>query len=326
MASLYKRNLNYWIKFTDLNKEEVRKNLSFFNEGRNVRDKKYANFMKNKIENELALGQNPVSEKVSANYAKDKYYTYCQKRLEKSTVDIYKVYIDKFFDNTKIKSLNSITERTVNDFLDSRDISNRTANHTIKILKQFLNFCVRQNFIIKNPIDKMKTLRVEVKPPRFLSKQEIKLVLKQAKNTDLYPIIATAIYTGLRLGELKRLQWSDIDLKRKQITVRIAKSKRFRVVPIHNDLMPILSREKGSGDVFDTVNLRARLDSLKETIDIPNFGFHTFRHTFASHLVMNGVDIVTVSKLLGHSSISVTQIYSHLSNDHIKKSIENLSF
>lgn len=325
MASFYQRGKFYWIKFRDQHGKLIQKNLKHFNNGVPVTTEKWAKFVTNKVENEILTGASPVVVSTSPGKAKQKYFEHCEKRLNKSTVDIYKVYINKFFDKVNPQNLN-IKESTVTEYLNNRDISNRTANHTIKILKQFLNFCVRQGFIQNNPIKNMKTFRVEIKPPRFLSKEEARIILEYAKQTDLYPMIATAIYTGMRLGELKRLQWSDIDLKRKQITVRIAKSKRFRVLPIHPDLLPILKPLEASGSVFDCTSLRGRFDLLKKDVKLADIGWHTFRHTFASHLVMDGIDIVTVSKLLGHSSITVTMIYASLAEDHIKESVSKLHF
>lgn len=325
MASYYQRGKFFWIKFRDENGKLIQKNLKHFNNGVPVTTEKWAKFVTNKVENEILTGASPVAVSTSPAKAKQKYFEHCEKRLNKSTVDIYKVYINNFFSKVNPQNLN-IKESTVTEYLNSRDISNRTANHTIKILKQFLNFCVRQDYIQNNPIKTMKTYRVEVKPPRFLSKEEIRIVLDASKDTDLHAIIATAIYTGMRLGELKRLQWSDIDLKRKQITVRIAKSKRFRVLPIHPCLLPILKPLEASGSVFDCVNLRSRFDLFKKYVKLDDIGWHTFRHTFASHLIISGVDVVAVSKLLGHSDLTTTQVYLHLAEDHIKESVSKLHF
>lgn len=326
MASIYKRGQQFWIRYRDPSGALVQKNLKCFNNNIPVKNITLAKFIKNEVENKIYTEKPLAVASTSVEEAKAKYYTHCEKRLSKSTVSIYKIYINNFINTQKPKSLMSITEASVNAYLDQKDISNRTANHTIKILKQFLNYCKRQNLIPENPILDMKTFRVEVKQPRFLSKEEIRALFTAAQSTDLYSMIATAIYTGMRLGELKRLEWDDIDLNRNQITVKIAKSKRFRVLPIHPDLLPVLSAQQGTEKVFETTNLQQRFANFKKDVKLPDIGWHTFRHTFASHLVMSGVDIVTVSKLLGHSSINVTMVYAHLAKDHIKESVKALRF
>ena len=98
---------------------------------------------------------------------------------------------------------------------------------------------------------------------------------------------------------------------------------------MHKDLKKILlSSKNGSENCFDVTNWRRILKRILQEAKLDGQGvaWHTFRHTFASHLVMNGTPLATVSELLGHSSISTTMIYSHLSADHVKDAIRKLEF
>jgi len=200
-------------------------------------------------------------------------------------------------------------------------------------LKTFLNFAVRRRYIFENPIRGIKHYRLPHNPPRFLTDDEVKRILKAAAKSDLGPLVATAIYTGMRKSELFNLEWTDLDFPVGTITVRnkegfTTKSKRFRIIPIHPALKwilwPLRAKE---GLCFDATNNRRVFRRIVRKSKIQgDIGLHTLRHTFASHLIMNGVDIVTVSKLLGHSSISTTMIYSHLTGDHIKTAVEKLRF
>jgi integrase len=165
------------------------------------------------------------------------------------------------------------------------------------------------------------------KEHRFLSHDEIKTLLAVSKSLKMHPIIASAIYTGMRLGELQNLTWEDIDFKHNMITVQKSKSKKFRKIPLHTGLRKILYPLNGSGPCFDTngfywqiFHLRKKLKKAK----LKRFRFHDLRHTFASMMIKSGVDILTVSKLLGHSSVVVTQIYAHLYQDHIKDAMKKL--
>ncbi len=160
--------------------------------------------------------------------------------------------------------------------------------------------------------------------PRFLSAEEVKSVLNAAKNSKLYSLVATAIYTGMRFGELQRLEWQDIDFENNILTVHVSKSEKFRKIPLHGDLKAVLAKAMGTGLCFNTVNFNGEFKKIRTGSGIPRFRFHDLRHTFASLLIKAGVNILTVSKLLGHSSVVVTQIYSHLYQDHIKEAIDKL--
>jgi integrase len=180
-------------------------------------------------------------------------------------------------------------------------------------------------YISANPIA-IKKPRSNKLPPRFLTAEETSEVLKHAEGETLFPMIATALYTGMRLGELKRMKIEDVDFKRKTITIPVSKSKKFRVVPLHKTLEPILRQPDALP--FNLANRRRVFDRVMRLSGLKGqkIGWHTFRHTMASTLIIHGVDIATVSKLLGHQSISTTQIYLHLSPDHLKDSIAKLRF
>jgi site-specific recombinase XerD len=98
------------------------------------------------------------------------------------------------------------------------------------------------------------------------------------------------------------------------------------VIPLHRDLKKILNLIRSSGKCFNYQNKRRIFKRIRKKINLSEIGWHSFRHTFASHLIMSGVDIVTVSKLLGHSSINTTMIYSHLTEGHVKEAIQKIRF
>jgi integrase len=176
--------------------------------------------------------------------------------------------------------------------------------------------------------------------PRFLTEKEYKLFLKNCEE-DIYPIFFTFLSTGLRLGELLHLQWGDIDLKRKKLSIRkkdfwIPKTSE-REIPLSEGMMAMLSKIRPSK--FDTKDfvfpgkdgkvlrrkLRNDLIRIAEKTGISDFTkVHSLRHTFASHLVMKGVDLPTVQRLLGHASIQTTMIYAHLAPDHLAEAVNKL--
>jgi integrase len=140
----------------------------------------------------------------------------------------------------------------------------------------------------------------------------------------------------LRKSELTNLEWTDIDFKNKVLRVQIKdfwepKFGSARVIPMNRKLYEVLNKmEKKSRWVFCSISglqirhLRRDLLHICDRLGIKNVTLHTFRHTFASHLIMAGVDLPTVQKLMGHKDIKTTMIYSHLAPEHLKLAVEKL--
>lgn len=148
------------------------------------------------------------------------------------------------------------------------------------------------------------------------------------------PEFEIALNTGLRLGEVYNLDWEDVNLQRRVVTVRRSKDCERRHVPLNAlglaAFKALRNREKKSGPVF--LNIRGeRLTSSRywfelsiEKAGIKDFTWHCLRHTFASRLVMAGVDMRTVQELLGHKSVQMTCRYAHLAPKHQLAAVEKL--
>ncbi|MCK4418022.1 MAG: site-specific integrase [Candidatus Latescibacteria bacterium] len=163
------------------------------------------------------------------------------------------------------------------------------------------------------------------KEPRYLTKEECRALLAQCP-PHLYPIVLTALNTGMRKGELFNLMWEDVDFWKGIITVRNRKefhTKNYenRTIPM-NDLLWRTLRElpQNSTSLYVFENKSGRsYDDLKRSYHtavkkagLGHARFHDLRHTFASHLVMAGVDLRTVQALMGHKTVQMTMRYSHL--------------
>jgi integrase len=239
--------------------------------------------------------------------------------------------INKFIDDEGIHLLKQINELIIKKHLDKRianGITNRTANHTIRALNTFMNFCVKRKFLTENLIKGMTKYPIELKEPRFLTSDDVNTLLSFVEPTVIYLPISIAVFTGMRQGEILRLEWKDIDFNNCVITVNISKTKKFRKIPLHPKLKSILAPySKATGVIFDSPlrTLEWEFTKVKRLMtNVDSFRFHDLRHTFASLMIKGGADILTVSKLLGHSTISTTQIYAHLYQDHFQDSIKKL--
>lgn len=327
MASIFQRGKTFWIQYY-LNGKRIQKTLK-------TRDRKIAKYHKNKIENELAQGDSPIAiNPITPQIALDEFHQNRSGRVSAGTVESDRPRLQWFIDSLKNKSLSSVTEANVKKHIDKlieeKDISAMTANHNIRIIKTFLNFCVKRKYIQENPIQHMPKYKVNTVEQRYLSEDEIRTLFAIARETRLYLLILTAIYTGMRFGELDRLQWEDVDFKENNIRVVISKSGKFRNIPIHPVLRKELEEHRmKSGKVINTTHFQGLFDDIrKECVKngVQHFRFHDLRHTFCSLLIKNGVDIVTVSKLAGHTTIKTTMTYAHLYQDHVKEAIQKINF
>ncbi len=220
-----------------------------------------------------------------------------------------------------------------------------TINFEIGTLRTIFNMAIKWGFMRENPTKAVVKLKVnDSKKPRFLTKEECRRLLENSPTT-LRNIFYVFLNTGMRKAELENLEWSDIDFKRRKIKIQ---RKDFwtpktgeREIPINQgtyDLLAKLMKENDTGLESDFVfphrdggrikdKLREQLIKIAQKAKIEGLTkLHSLRHTYASHLVMNGVDLPTVQKLMGHSDIQTTMIYSHLAPDHLADAVEKLEF
>jgi integrase len=163
----------------------------------------------------------------------------------------------------------------------------------------------------------------------YADDEERKLI--EASAPHFKPVIVVAINTGMRRGELLGLQWEQVDLQSRTITVKQSKSGRVRHVPLNKTAQQALSELPGlhEGQVFRYRGLpindvkTAFLKAVKRA-GIPCCRFHDLRHTFATRLVLAGVDLATVKELMGHASISTTMRYAHPSPPHKRDAVARL--
>jgi len=213
----------------------------------------------------------------------------------------------------------------------------QTVSNELNCLHHFFRYAVSMKYIASNPTQDIKKIPpAKKKVPRFLTEDEIARLTSQC-SPRLRDITTVLLNTGLRWGELQNLEWNDIDWNEKMIHIRV--KERWspkgdeRRIPMNEPVQETLRNlPRRSNWVFTTstgnhVRQQGTWTAFKKACQragLENVTLHTLRHTFASHLVMAGVDLATVSKLLGHKDISTTMIYSHLSPDHLKQAVEKL--
>lgn len=332
MASLFRRNSVYWISYY-LNGSQYRESLK-------TSDKEKATFLKNQKENELITGTPIIPANTELTIILQEYINYCKHRRTPKVIHDNEVRIRGFLEWAKIHTPREINHPLFEDYLSyriSKGIGNYTANNIIRSVNAMLNLAVKRKMIISNPLSGFPLLDVpkHVIPP-FWPSEKIQELLKtvETEGSAIYPMVITAIFTGMRFSELRHLKWPDIDFQNSLIIARNegilrTKSRKDRFLPLHNRLRSILEPIKQeNGPVFEPVNHRKIFDRCLTKVGLKQRGtsWKGARHSFASHLIMNGADLRAVQELLGHADIETTMIYTHLTQGHTQKAVEKLPF
>ncbi len=183
-------------------------------------------------------------------------------------------------------------------------------------------------------IRKAKQLKGETKRLKYLTEEEAQRLINHS-DRFLKPIVITALNTGMRKSEILHLTWDRVDLKNRIILLDKTKNGERREIPMNQTLYDVLLElpRHISGYVFANPKTGKPYNNVKKSFGtalrkshILDFRFHDLRHTFASWLVMKGVDLTTIKELLGHKDIKMTLRYSHLAPSHIRNAVENLCY
>ncbi|HUX67787.1 MAG TPA: site-specific integrase [Terriglobales bacterium] len=227
--------------------------------------------------------------------------------------------------------------------MQARGWAPATVNRYKATMSLIYRVAVNNGLVEVNPARLVRQLRADNARIRFLSQDE-EARLREAITTDCpqhMHELDLALNTGMRAGEQFGMCWEDVDFERAQI--RLGKTKNGRVrhirlnAPALAALLALRRPSAGSGPVFvnavtpgryhgqPRASARNWFERVVRKVAIPDFTWHCLRHTFASRLVMAGVDIRTVAELMGHRTLAMTMRYTHLSPDHNLEAVERLA-
>lgn len=209
--------------------------------------------------------------------------------------------------------------------------ANNLSSQTINLSLNSIKFFYREILKIKDPID-IKFAKKTNKIPIVLSRDEIQKIIDSIANKKHKLIIALAYGAGLRISEAINLRIKDINIGELTIHLKQAKGKRDRITIFPNKIvkkLKMILSEKSKNDFLFESNRGGKLHTrtiqkifekaIKSAKIKKDATFHSLRHSFATHLLENGVDIRYVQELLGHQNIRTTQIYTKVTNPSIKK-------
>jgi integrase/recombinase XerC len=232
--------------------------------------------------------------------------------------------------------------------LNEKQYSKATTARKLATLRSFYKFLIKRNQLDSNPVTAVRTPKQEKKLPRFLEYEEIKKLLETPPMDNWLgardrAILETLYSTGMRVSELVALNMNDIDFLGEVVHIR-GKGKKERIAPISSSALQVVQhymelrnkRAQGNSNFDSKVlfvnkhgqrlsarSVRRKMDKyLKMSGLDSSISPHTLRHSFATHMLNNGADLRSVQELLGHQSLSTTQVYTHLTTRKLKEVYE----
>jgi len=280
-----------------------------------------------------------------------KYYLKVERSLADNSVNAYIRDIRKLADfssKIKVNELN-ITVDEIREFiadLNSKNISARSQARIISGIKAFFKYLIIEDYITNDPTMLIENPKIGLKLPVVLGVDEIELIISSIdlsnKQGERNRAILETLYScGLRVTELINLKISNINFKEGYIKV-IGKGDKERLTPIGSNALKYITiyvnevriHQKISKNQEDFVFLNNRGSKLSRVMIftlikriVDKVGIkkkvspHTFRHSFATHLIEGGADLRAVQEMLGHESITTTEIYTHLDRDYLRSNI-----
>lgn len=275
-------------------------------------------------------------------------YLRYEKRYSPHTLIAYQNDVEQFFqfitsqfDEPEMEAISPSMVRSWLAELKEDAITSKTINRKISSLKSFFNYQLKNGLLVKTPMTTIIAPKVNKRLPMFVEQKNMDQLFQYLQFSDDWQgkterlVILLFYSTGMRLSELIHLKESQIDESYQQIKV-IGKGNKERIIPISSDLITQLKEyihtkplrietvknlfvtEKGmplsSRKVYGFVKSK-----LSHVTTIQKKSPHILRHSFATHLMNNGADLNAVKELLGHSSLSATQIYTHNTIEKLKE-------
>lgn len=275
-------------------------------------------------------------------------YLQLEKRYSLHTVKAYQsdlLQLQKYLTNTydsKLEKASYIMLRSWIIELLNDGLNTRTTNRKITTLKSFFKFLLQRNKIKVDPSFKLKSSKFSKKIPVFVVESSMNQLLNEVQFDDNFSgsrdkLILEIFYsTGIRLSELINIQNKDFNLEKKQLKV-LGKRNKERIIPLNKELCNtaeiyisyraaikqvnssyFILTDKGK-KLYPSMVYRLVNQCLSVVTSLDKKSPHVLRHTFATHMLNNGADLNAIKELLGHASLSATQIYTHNTIDKLKQ-------
>ncbi len=282
-------------------------------------------------------------------------YLRAEKGLSKNTIEAYKhdmaLYLS-FLGKACVNDFDSVSVHTVQDFISflrvdyKKDgggkLGSASINRTVACVRGFHKFFLREGYTENDPISEMPVMKKPKRLPKVLSVDQVTRLLEGAfpnspRGTRDRAILELMYSCGLRISEAAAVKQQDIDMDAAFVRV-IGKGSKERIIPVGGkalgavgvylkDGRPLLKKQARDPSLFLSVRGKGMtrqalwkiIRGYANASGLTNMSPHTLRHSFATHLLQAGADLRAVQEMLGHASISTTQIYTHLAKDDLKQ-------
>lgn len=333
VKGIYKRGRIFWIRYAGLDGKVI-----FESSGT---DKfQQAEILLRQRKTSIDEGKQPEIKKI-ANHTfqelAEKYLSWISGRQRSAKIKGYIIgSLLARYGTLPLRRFNTaLVEQLQTDNIN-RGLKAASNNKILNIFKHMFTKAVDWDMVESDAlkrIRKVKLLRDDSRRLRYLSKEECQTLINSSES-HLKHIVTTALNSGMRKGEILSLRWENVDLKHGFILLDKTKNGERREIPINSTLRQTLqglTRRLDISYVFfdqETGNpyrdVKRSFHTALRRAAISDFHFHDLRHTFASHLVMAGVDLTTVKELLGHKTLAMTLRYAHLAPAHKVKAVDIL--
>ena len=263
-----------------------------------------------------------------------KQYLISEKNLSNNTIKNYLIDLHQFFNEEIIDSKIEIEfEKNISN-LRNKKLSLSSINRKVSVLKNFIKFLQSEKLIHKINLDKFESLKNSKKIPKAIDKNQIEEIFNKmeklkSNKSEIYIMVLRLMYlSGLRISEALNLKWSDLNINEVSLNIYGKGLKERKVYITKTFLNSLLQLKNSSHYVFNIKNkpistrtINKFLENIyKKGIINKPLSSHTFRHSFATTMLENNADIRHIQKLLGHSSISTTEIYTKVAKS-LKKNV-----
>lgn len=328
MAFLYKRKLkNKEVWVVCWTQDGVRKYKHIGDVPKQVAEKILA-----KIKTDLALKKFGLyeGERKRLSEWKDEYVDLIKKDHSHGTIKRFLTAYEHFYKIIGNKYLDEISSNDIEIWKMKCPGSPVSINIEYRMLKAFFQKAVLLGYLDTNPFRRVKPLKTDRKYPQVIDIESLKKFFEAVQNKEHKTFFLCLLYTGARPGEILSLSWENVDLEKNIMVIQshTSKSKKERFIYIHPVLKQhLLELEKKSGIIFDFTYDAIR-HVFKRTLIKAGLNSRIqlkwFRHTFTSIAVSLSKDMYGTKEILGHSSVTVTEIYTHYNLDKQKEIINNL--
>ncbi len=331
---LFRRNKKYYyIKYVDVDGQEKRVST-----GKKRKDE--ALIVLSKLKENI----NSKKQKIT-NFSslKSEYLAYCQLHFSEKYYKNMTYTLNSFSNLYGKNNISSINKNMLSTFLEDKIRNNKLhqAHQHFRNIRTFFNWAGDNDYIDQSPLARMKPTKLPEKKPIWINENELKEILNNINSNVLKDIYQILFYTGMRANELLSLTWKNIDLEQRVIHIKNSqsfntKTGKERAIPMTQHVYNILYKQPSrfKGELLflkngvkinvDYISKRFKKALMNTGLD-KSIHLHSLRHSFASNLIKEGANIYLVSKLLGHSKVSTTEIYSHVRTEDLRKSIELLN-